>query len=141
MTNTAIATVNTLFPSGTPIIVAASGFAPVLTQIVAVNQEAGVRVLTLRDNAAPICSPIPIPGSGTFVWDDVGGKDGLRLTIGSGLNGYVDVAGDVSVTAYYNLDDERTPLLKYIARKQTYIPYGTDTATRAPNRMGGQQES
>jgi len=136
--NTAIATVNTVFPTGTVIIPAASGFAPILTQILAVNQESGVRVLTLRDNGTMIGSSIPVPGSGTVIWDNIGGPGGLRLTMGSGLNGYLDVAGDVSVTAYYKLDDGRQPTLKYIARQQTYIPFGTDAAIHTPNRFGNQ---
>jgi len=122
------------------IIPAASGYTYEITQITAVNQENSLRAISFYDGWDKLYSSIPLGASGTLLLGqkDLGGDDGIRLTTSSGMRGAIDITGSVEVGVYYVTYDNRTPINKFTARRNTL---NNVTIIRAPNRFGNQQES
>jgi len=132
-----IVVVTGVCPDKQVVLAAQSGFVYDIPQIIAVNNEAGVRAITFYDSAGnQLASSIPLPASGTFIWDTPNRH--LPLPWSSGLDACLDIAGSVEVTAFFYLDDQRTPITKDVAR---FATFSNITITRAPTRFGTQAES
>lgn len=121
------------------IIAAQSGMAIAVTQLIATNQLNQITAIRLYDGNTAITPLIALGASGTLILDEVGGEQ-LELSVGSGLFGSNNFAGNTQVTAYYMLHDERTPRKKSTARATSFsaVSVGNNNITRTPNRFGNQ---
>lgn len=129
-------TVSGVAPNGfTAIIPPASGYQYGITNLVAANLESDTRAITFYEQTTSKLTPqIALGASGTLIWDKPG-QGPVELGIGSGLYGQMKTSGNVEVTAYYYMHDERTPITKSSARASTYTGR---TVTRLPNIAGNQ---
>ena len=133
--NKEVVTVSGVCPTKTTIVAAQSGYRIKLNQIVGGNLLDSVRAITFWEGETQLAPRIVLGSSGTMIWDGIGGKDGLKLERGSGIYACLDGTGQVDVTAYYVLFDERQPLSKEAYRANTY---NNVTVTRRPNVRGSQ---
>lgn len=119
------------------IIAAQSGMAIAVTQLFASNQRNQLSAIRFYDGDTSLTPLVPLGASGTLILDEAGGEQ-LELSVGSGLFGSNNFAGNTQVTAYYMLHDERTPREKSLARAATTVAIGNNNITRTPNRFGNQ---
>lgn len=135
MAHVNVSTVAVTGTSVTAIVPAASGYIYTLTGLTAVNTAATTNGITIFNGDQSITPPIYLGGSGTYIWDFPGGGN-LQMARSSGVGAALTSPGTMSVTAYYTIDDERTPISKEQARAATFANAQT---TRNPNWFGDQQ--
>jgi len=135
---TASATVSGVCPTKTEILPATSGYRATIKQIVGASKVGYVAALNLSQGDTPIAPQFTLGASGTLIWDNLGGGQGLPLEVGSGIFGCLDIPGEVDVTIYYEWEDQTTPITKEQARTASY---NNVTVIRTPNRFGGQSKT